>query len=184
MVAIIIVVVILVLLVLYLVSAYNGLIKLKNRTEEAYSDIDTQLKRRHDLIPNLIETVKGYAAHESEVFQNVTAARQGAVAANGPVAQGQAENQLTGALGRLFAVAENYPDLKANQNFLALQNELTDTEDKIQASRRFYNGQVRDLNTKVGSIPTNIIARNAGITAREFFEIQDPTDREVPTVKF
>jgi LemA protein len=180
----IIVIVVLVLIGLYLVVAYNGLISLKNRTDEAFSDIDTQLKRRHDLIPNLVNTVKGYATHEQEVLQNVTLARQGAVAASGPDAQAKAETQLTGAIGRLLAVAENYPDLKANQNFLALQNELTDTEDKIQASRRFYNGQVRDLNTKIGSIPTNVIARQAGITPREFFEIEDPGDRDVPAVSF
>jgi LemA protein len=180
----IIVIVVLVLLVLYVVVAYNGLISLKNRTDEAFSDIDTQLKRRHDLIPNLVNTVKGYATHEQEVLQNVTAARQGAVAASGPDAQAKAETQLSGALGRLMAVAENYPDLKANQNFLSLQNELTDTEDKIQASRRFYNGQVRDLNTKIGSIPTNMIAARAHITPREFFEIDDPGERAVPSVTF
>jgi LemA protein len=183
-VVLIIVLAILAVLVLSFFAMYNGLISLKNRTDEAFSDIDTQLKRRHDLIPNLIETVKGYATHEREVLQNVTAARNGAVAAQGPEAQAQAENALTGALGRLFAVAEAYPDLKANQNFLALQNELTDTEDKIQASRRFYNMQVRNLNTKVQSIPTNLIAPMAKVTEREFFEIEEPAERAVPQVSF
>ncbi|MEH3053221.1 MAG: LemA family protein [Patulibacter minatonensis] len=182
--ALIIVLVIVVLIVLALVVMYNGLVSLKNRVDEAYSDIDTQLKRRHDLIPNLVNTVKGYATHEREVLENVTAARNGAVSADGPQAQAQAEGVLGQALGRLFAVAEAYPDLKANQNFLALQNELTDTEDKIQASRRFYNGQVRLLNTKVESIPTNVLAGIANITQREFFELEDKTERETPQVSF
>ncbi|MBO9532370.1 MAG: LemA family protein [Solirubrobacteraceae bacterium] len=184
MVALIIVLVVIAIVVLAFIAMYNGLINLRNRTDEAYSDIDTQLKRRHDLIPNLIETVKGYATHEREVLQNVTEARIGAESAQGPVAQAAAENALTGALGRLFAVAEAYPDLKANQNFLALQNELTDTEDKVQAARRFYNMQVRNLNTKVQSIPTNLIAGVANVTEREFFEIDDPAQREVPQVSF
>lgn len=184
MVVAIIVIAVIVILVLTYFGMYNGLINARNRTDEAYSDIDTQLKRRHDLIPNPIETVKGYATHEREVLQNVTEARIGAESAQGPVAQAQAENALTGALGRLFAVAEAYPDLKANQNFLALQNELTDTEDKIQAARRFYNMQVRNLNTKVQSIPTNLIAGQAGVTEREFFEIEDPAQRAVPQVSF
>ena len=141
---------------LYAVVTFNGLVRLRNQSEEAFSDIDVQLKRRHDLIPNLVETVKGYAAHERQMFENVTAARSTAVAAHGPEAQAQAENQLTGALRQLFAVAENYPDLKASQNFLELQNELTDTEDKIQASRRFYNMTVRDLNIKVQQFPSSV----------------------------
>jgi LemA protein len=184
-VAVIIIVVLLVLVVGYFFLTYNGLIGLKNRSEEAFSDIDTQLKRRHDLIPNLVNTVKGYAAHEQGTFEAVTAARANAVDAKGPAAQAAAEGALTGALGRLFAVAENYPDLKASQNFLQLQNELTDTEDKIQASRRFYNMQVRDLNTKVQSIPSNIIAGIAHVTTREFFELENPAeDRAVPSVSF
>ena len=142
----IVLIVLVVLLAIYAVVTFNGLVRLRNQAEEAFSDIDVQLKRRHDLIPNLVETVKGYATHERQVFENVTAARSNAVAATGPQQQAQAENQLTGALRQLFAVAENYPDLKASQNFLELQNELTDTEDKIQASRRFYNMTVRDLN--------------------------------------
>jgi LemA protein len=182
--ALIVIAVIIVLLILYVVATYNGLIKLRNRTDESYSDIDTQLKRRHDLIPNLIETVKGYAAHERQTFDSVTQARTNAVNASGPQAQAQAEGVLGQALGRLFAVAEAYPDLKANQNFLHLQNELTDTEDKIQASRRFYNMNVRDLNIKVQSVPSNIIAGMANITERDFFELEDPADKEVPSVSF
>jgi LemA protein len=180
----IVLVALVVLLVLYAVVTFNGLIRLRNQAEEAFSDIDVQLKRRHDLIPNLVETVKGYATHERQVFENVTAARSNAVAAQGPEAQAQAENQLTGALRQLFAVAENYPDLKASTNFLELQNELTDTEDKIQASRRFYNMTVRDLNTKIQQFPSSVIARFANASEREFFELDEPADRAVPTVSF
>lgn len=182
--ALIIVGAIIVLLILYFVLTYNSLIRLRNRTDEAFSDIDTQLKRRHDLIPNLVEAVKGYAAHERGTFEAVTAARTAAVNAQGPEAQAQAENVLTQALGKLFAVAEAYPDLKANENFLQLQNELTDTEDKIQASRRFYNMNVRDLNIKIESVPSNIVAGMANITQREFFEIENEAEREVPEVSF
>lgn len=181
---IIILIVVAVLLVLYVIVTYNGLVKLRNRTDEAYSDIETQLKRRHDLIPNLIETVKGYAAHERQTFEAVTAARVGAENAQGPEAQGAAENVLTQALGRLFAVAEAYPDLKANQNFLQLQNELTDTEDKVQASRRFYNMNVRDLNIKIEQFPSNVVANFGHFEQREFFEIENPAEREVPQVSF
>ena len=184
MIALIVIVVILVLLALYVVATFNGLVKLRNRTEEAYSDIETQLKRRHDLIPNLVETVKGYASHERQTFDSVTQARTNAVNAQGPAAQAQAEGVLGQALGRLFAVAEAYPDLKANQNFLQLQNELTDTEDKIQASRRFYNMNVRDLNTKIQQFPSNIIAGAAHITAHDFFEIDNEEEKEVPNVSF
>lgn len=182
--ALIVIGVIVVLLILFVVVMFNGLIRLRNRAEEAFSDIDTQLKRRHDLIPNIVESVKGYAAHERGTFEAVTAARAGAMGAHGPEAQGQAENVLTQALGKLFAVAEAYPDLKANQNFLQLQNELTDTEDKIQASRRFYNMNVRDLNIKVEQFPSNIVAGMAHVEKREFFEIEEPADREVPQVSF
>ena len=182
--ALIVLIVVVVLLVIYAVVTYNGLVRLRNQAEEAFSDIDVQLKRRHDLIPNLVETVKGYAAHERQVFENVTAARSAATSAHGPEAQAQAENQLTGALRQLFAVAEAYPDLKANQNFLELQNELTDTEDKIQASRRFYNMTVRDLNTKIEQFPSSIIARFANAEQREFFELEDPAERAVPAVSF
>jgi LemA protein len=170
--------------VIYTIATFNNLIRLQNRADEGFSDIDVQLKRRHDLIPNLVETVKGYATHEREVLENVTAARNTAVAATGPGAQAQAENQLTGALRQLFAVAENYPDLKASQNFLELQNELTDTEDKIQAARRFYNMTVRDLNIKVETFPSRVIASMRNIGKRDFFELDEPADRDVPAVSF
>ena len=184
MVFLIIAIVIVVLVVLYGVITFNSLVRLRNQSEEGFSDIDVQLKRRHDLIPNLVETVKGYASHEQRVFENVTAARTGAVSAQGPEAQAQAENALTGALRQLFAVAENYPDLKASQNFLELQNELTDTEDKIQAARRFYNMTVRDLNIKCEQFPSRIVAGFANVLEREFFEIEDAAEREVPSVSF
>jgi LemA protein len=182
--AIIVIVAIVVIAIAYIVATFNGLIRLQQRADEGFSDIDVQLKRRHDLIPNLVETVKGYAAHERQTLENVTAARTAAVAATGPEAQARAENQLTGALRQLFAVAENYPDLKASQNFLELQNEITDTEDKIQAARRFYNMTVRDLNIKVQSFPSSAIANQRGIQKREFFELDQPGDREVPEVSF
>lgn len=184
MIVLIVIVVLLVLIGLYWMATYNSLIKLRNRTEEAFSDIETQLKRRHDLIPNLVETVKGYASHERQTFDAVTQARTNAVNAQGPQQSAAAEGVLGQALGRLFAVAEAYPDLKANQNFLQLQNELTDTEDKIQASRRFYNMNVRDLNIKIQQFPSSIIAKRANITEHEFFELEDPTDKEVPDVSF
>ncbi len=178
-----IIVIVLVVVVLALVSMYNGLITLKNRVDEAWSDIDVQLKRRHDLIPNLVSTVKGYATHEKELFEKVTQARTAAMGATGPVEKEAAENALSGTLKTLFAVSENYPDLKANQNFLELQRELTDTEDKIQASRRFYNGNVRDFNTKIEVFPTNIIAGMLGFAKREFFEA-NATEKENVEVKF
>src|SRR5437667_5109522 len=182
--AIIVILAIVVIAVIYTIAAFNGLIRLQNRADGGFSDIDVQLKRRHDLIPNLVETVKGYASHERTVLENVTAARNAAVAATGPGAQAQAENQLSGALRQLFAVAENYPDLKASRNFLELQNELTDTEDKIQAARRFYNMTVRDLNIKIESFPSSVIANYRGIQKRDFFELDEPADREVPSVSF
>jgi len=157
-------------IVLWLIATYNGLIRLKNRTEEAWSDIDVQLKRRYDLIPNLIETVKGYATHERELFEKVTQARTRAMEAKNPKEQGEAENMLTGTLKTLFAVAENYPDLKANENFAKLQDELSDTENKIQASRRFYNGNVRDFNTKLHSMRmTRKSNSNIGVIRHHFF---------------
>jgi LemA protein len=180
----IVIVVLIVLAVIYTIATFNNLIRLQNRADEGFSDIDVQLKRRHDLIPNLVETVKGYAAHERQTLENVTAARAAAVSATGPQAQAQAENQLTGALRQLFAVAENYPDLKASQNFLELQNEITDTEDKIQAARRFYNMTVRDLNIKIQSFPSSVIANMRGIKERTFFELDEPADRAVPQVSF
>jgi LemA protein len=182
--ALIVILVLVALVAIYGVVTFNALIRLRNQAEEAFSDVDVQLKRRHDLIPNLVETVKGYAAHERAVFENVTAARSNAVAAQGPEAKAQAENQLTGALRQLFAVAENYPDLKASQNFLELQNELTDTEDKIQAARRFYNMTVRDLNIKVEQFPSRVIAGMASVGQREFFELEDEAERAVPGVSF
>jgi LemA protein len=182
--AIIVIVVLGVLIAIYGVSVYNSLVRLRIRADEGFSDIDVQLKRRHDLIPNLVETVKGYASHERQVFENVTAARSNAVAAQGPEQQAQAENALSGALRQLFAVAENYPELKASQNFIELQDEITDTEDKIQAARRFYNMTVRDLNIKVDSFPSRFLAGLAGASKREFFELEDESDRAVPQVSF
>ena len=161
------------LLIIWLIATYNSLIRQRNRVDEAWSDIEVQLKRRYDLIPNLVSTVKGYAAHESGVFEKVTAARTAAMSATSPHDKLAAENILSGALKSLFAVAENYPDLKANQNFLSLQGDLTDTENKIQASRRFYNGNVRDFNTKLQVFPTNMIGNMLGFSAREFFDIDE-----------
>lgn len=175
--------IIVVVLGLVLAGMYNGLITLKNRVDEAWSDIDVQLKRRHDLIPNLVNTVKGYATHEKELFEKVTAARTAAMGAGTPAEKEQAENALSGTLKTLFAVSENYPDLKANQNFLELQRELTDTEDKIQASRRFYNGNVRDFNTKLQVFPTNLLAGMLGFAAREFFEAA-ASEKENVNVQF
>jgi LemA protein len=169
----IVILVILVLIVVWIIAVYNGLITLKNRVDEAWSDIDVQLKRRYDLIPNLINTVKGYAAHEKELFEKVTSARAAAMGAGTPQEKEKAESALSGTLKSLFAVAEAYPDLKANQNFLELQRELTDTEDKIQASRRFYNGNVRDFNTKIEVFPNNIIAGILKFAKREFFEAEE-----------
>ncbi len=163
---------------------YNGLIRLRVRTNEAWSDIDVQLKRRYDLIPNLVNTVKGYATHEKEVFQKVTEARTAAMGAGTTQEKGQAENMLSGTLKSLFAVAENYPDLKANTNFLELQRELSDTENKIQASRRFYNGNVRDLNTKIQIFPDSIVAGMLKIEKREFFEIEEEAQKENVKVEF
>jgi len=170
-------------LVIWAVAVYNGLIRLKNRVDEAWSDIDVQLKRRYDLIPNLVNTVKGYAAHEKEVFEKVTEARTRAMGAQSAHDKAQAENMLSQTLKSLFAVAEAYPDLKANQNFLELQRELTDTEDKIQASRRFYNGNVRDFNTKIQVFPNNIFAGMLGFASREFFEAESG-EKEPVKVEF
>ena len=175
---------VLIVLGLWVVMIYNGLIRLKVRTNEAWSDIDVQLKRRYDLIPNLINTVKGYATHEKELFEKVTKARANAMNAQNPEAKAGAENMLSGALKSLFAVSENYPDLKANENFLELQRELSDTENKIQASRRFYNGNVRDLNTKIQVFPDSIVANMLKIGKREFFEIEEVKEKETPKVEF
>ena len=171
---------IIILLFLWIVLTYNGLVRLKNRAKEAWADIDVQLKRRYDLIPNLVETVKGYATHEREVFEKVTEARSRAMGAKTIRERGEAENFLSDTLKTLFAVAENYPDLKASVNFLELQRELTDTEDKIQAARRFYNGNVRDLNIKIESFPANLIASIFDFQKMELFEIAEAVEREAP----
>ncbi len=164
---------VLVLAGLWLWSVYNGLVTLNVRTDEAWSDIEVQLKRRYDLIPNLINTVKGYAAHESGVFEKVTQARAAAMGAQTPGAHAQAENMLSETLKSLFAVSEAYPDLKANQNFLNLQHELRDAEDKIQASRRFYNANARDMNIKMQVFPSNLVAQSLGFKKRDFFDLPD-----------
>lgn len=171
------------LIILWLIAVYNGLITLKNRTKEAWSDIDVQLKRRYDLIPNLVETVKGYAKHERELFEKVTKARTEAIQARGMAEKAQKENMLSETLKSIFAVAENYPDLKASQNFLELQEELTDTEDKIEAARRFYNGNVRDFNIKIQVFPNNLIARQLGFREFELFEAKG-VEKESVKVKF
>ena len=176
---------IVVVLGLFLWVTYNGLVRLKIRVDEAWSDITVQLKRRLDLIPNLVNSVKGYAAHESGVFEKVTEARANALNAQGVKQTAAAENQFEDALKSLFAVAENYPQLRANENFLQLQQELVDTEDKIQASRRFYNSGVRDFNTKTQVFPNNLFASMLGFKQREFFEVEDMASVEKPVeVKF
>ena len=171
-------------IVVWLIGIYNSLIKLRNRTDEAWSDIDVQLKRRYNLIPNLVESVKGYAKHERELFEKVTKARTAAMGAQEPGDKAQAENMLTGALKSLFAVAENYPDLKANQNFLELQRELSDTENKIQAARRFYNGNVRDFNIKIQTFPNNLVAGMLSFKKRDFFELETEEEKESVKVEF
>jgi LemA protein len=165
--------------VIALIAMYNGLVRSNVRVDEAWSDITVQLKRRADLIPNLVSTVKGYAKHEKSVFEEVTKARAAVVNAKGVQATADAENMLTGALKSLFAVAEAYPDLKANENFKHLQEELVDTEDKIQAARRFYNGSVRDLNTKTKTFPTNAFANAFGFKSREFFEVEEAENAKI-----
>ncbi len=175
------------LIIVWVIAAFNGLVRVRNRAQEAWADIDVQLKRRHDLIPNLVETVKGYATHEKSVFEDVTKARTqalGAQSAGNKEDMASAENALSGTLKTLFAVAENYPDLKANQNFLVLQQELTDTEDKIQAARRFYNGMVMDLNTRIQTFPTNLIAALFKFAPEDFFQTADEAEREPVAVKF
>lgn len=163
---------IVVVLAFWVVASFNGLVVLKNRAKEAWADIDVQLKRRYDLIPNLVETVKGYASHEKDLFEKVTQARANAMNAEGTQAKAQAENMLSSTLKSLFAVSENYPDLKASANFLELQRELTDTEDKVQAARRFYNTNVRDLNIKIESFPDNVLAGAFGFKKMDLFEIE------------
>ena len=182
---VIVIVALLVILGIYLLSTYNGLVKMNVRVDEAWSDITVQLKRRADLIPNLIESVKGYAAHEAGVFEAVTQARAATLAAQTPAQAGAAENQMQTALKSIFAVSEAYPQLQANQNFLQLQAELVDTEDKIQASRRFYNGGVRELNTKIKVFPNTLFVRSLGFKEREFFEVDEPSAiAEPPRVQF
>ncbi|MGN6503660.1 MAG: LemA family protein [Pseudolysinimonas sp.] len=185
LIVILVIVALVVIIGIYLWSTYNGLVRLNVRVDEAWSDITVQMKRRADLIPNLIEAVKGYAAHEKQVFENVTAARAATVHATTPAEAGKAENMMQSALKSIFAVAEAYPQLQANQNFLQLQGELVDTEDKIQASRRFYNGGVRELNTKIKVFPNTLFVRGLGFTEREFFEVDEPAAiAEPPRVQF
>ena len=181
---IILITVVALLPIFWVIGMYNSLVKLRQQCRESWSTIDTELKRRYDLIPNLVETVKGYAKHESAVLQALTEARSKAVSSTGtPANQAADENVLIGAMRQLFGVVENYPDLKANQNFLKLQGELSNTEDRIQAARRFYNANVRDMNTKVESFPSNIIAGIFSFKREEFFEIEDVGMRAPPPVK-
>ncbi len=176
--------IIFVLGVLYFVSNYNSLVRLRNQVKNAWSQIDVQLKRRHDLIPNLIETVKGYMTHEKETLENITKARAGAMSANTVAEKAKAESTLGSALGKFNLVVENYPDLKANQNFLALQEELTSTENKISFARQSYNDQVLFYNNKIEVFPSNIIAGMFHFVKEEFFEVKDETEREAPKVSF
>ena len=180
-----IILVIVVALVLFLIFKYNRFITLITRSEEAWADIDVQLKRRYDLIPNLVNTVKGYATHESTAFEKVTEARAKALSAGSVAEKGEADNMLSGALKSIFAISENYPELKANTNFLELQKELSDTENKIMAARRFYNGNVRDLNQNIKVFPSNIVAKIFKFMPKDFFELEDESKAEEPVeVKF
>jgi LemA protein len=182
--ALIVIAAILVLLVLYYIGKRNGIISARNRVDEAWSGIDVQLKRRHDLVPNLVESVKGYAAHESQVFEKATKARAEAMSARGVGETSAAETKLSGALTDLRAVAENYPTLRATENFQQLMRQLSELEDEIQASRRIYNSNVQSYNTDIQQFPGSIIANQGGFTAREFFEIEDSTERTTPEVSF
>ncbi len=186
LIALLIVIGVLVVLAIFFFAIYNSLVGLRNQVKNSWSQIDVQLKRRHDLIPNLVETVKGYAAHERQTFEAVTQARNMAVGAvgKGVGEQARAEGGLSGALSKLLAVAEQYPTLKANENFLALQEELSSTENKISFSRQFYNDSVLQLNNKVQMFPSNLIAGVAGFKAGEFFEVEAPAEREAPKVSF
>ncbi|MEK7180335.1 MAG: LemA family protein [Patescibacteria group bacterium] len=179
-----IILVILAVLLVWFASAYNGFVRLITRAKESWSDINVQLKRRYDLIPNLVNTVKGYATHEASAFENVTKARAAAMGAQTIDDKGKAENMLTGALKSIFAIAEAYPDLKANQNFLELQRELSDTENKIQAARRFYNTNVRDLNIGLDSFPNNIVANMFKFEKMEFFQLEEEVAKNPVEVKF
>lgn len=166
------------------VGIYNSLVRLRNTSDQSWSDIDVQLKRRHDLVPNLVETVKGYAAHERNTFEKVVEARNAAMQASSPADKAQAENALQATLRSLFALAESYPELKANQNFVELQKELTNIEEQIQLSRRYYNAVVRDLNTKIESVPSNIVANTYGFKKKEYFELDSTEERKAPEVRF
>ena len=181
-----IILIVIIVILAYVALSYNGLIAARNQTDESLSDIDVQMKRRHDLIPNLVESVKGYVKQEKGVLEEVTQARANAIAAGGQgvAEQQKAENVLTGALRSVFAVAENYPDLKSSTNFQQLSSELTDTENKIEAARRFYNANVRDFNTKLQVFPTNVFARNLGFTAKDLFVLDDPAEKQPVAVQF
>jgi LemA protein len=179
-----IVLAVIVLIIIFLISLYNGLVRLKVQTDNAWADIDVQLKRRYDLIPNLVETVKGYAAHEKGTLEAVINARNRAMSATGPADKAEAENMLSGALKSLFALSEAYPQLRAVESFTSLQNSLTQIEDNVQNARRYYNAVVRDLNTKILQFPTNIFAGMLGFKQREFFEISNAAEREAPKVSF
>jgi LemA protein len=182
--ALIIVLIIIVVVVGFFIAMYNGLIRLRVRADASWSDIDVQLKRRHDLIPNLVETVKGYAAHEKGTFENIAKYRSAAMSATSPADRAAAEGQLTQALRGLLAVAENYPQLRASEEFTALQGQLTQTEDNIQNARRYYNAVVRDFNTKLQTFPTNVFGSMLGFQPRQYFELETPADRENVVVKF
>lgn len=172
------------ILIVYLIAKYNGFVRLVNHAKEAWSDIDVQLKRRYDLIPNLVNTVKGYAVHEAGTFEKVTEARAQALEAQSLEEKDKAENVLSGTLKSLFAISENYPELKANTNFLQLQNELADTENKIQSARRFYNGNVKELNTNIEMFPANVIAKMFNFKKMEFFGLEDASQKEPVSVNF
>jgi LemA protein len=182
--ALLIVLAILVILIFWVVGMYNGLVRLRNQVKNAWSQIDVQLKRRHDLIPNLVETAKGYMKHERETLESITRARSHAVEASGVADQAKAEGELNNALSRFMLVVENYPDLKASQNFLSLQEELSSTENKVGFARQFYNDQVQTFNIKIESVPSNIIAGMFNFKQAEFFEIETPAEREAPKVQF
>ncbi len=184
MIALLVILAIAVVLVISVITIYNNLVRYRNEVKNAWSQIDVQLKRRHDLIPNLIETVKGYMDHERELLENITKARSQAMNARNMDERRDAENQLSGAMGQFYVVVENYPDLKANQNFLSLQEELTSTENKISFARQLYNDQVMKLNNKIQMFPSNIVAGMFNFQKEEFFEIEDPAQREAPQVSF
>jgi len=180
----IVILIVIALLIIFAIGIYNGLVRLKVQCDNAWSDIDVQLKRRYDLIPNLVETVKGYAAHEKGTLEGVVAARNQAMAAEGPAAKAQAEGMLTAALRQVFALAEAYPQLRAVESFTQLQQTLNSIEDSVQNARRYYNAVVRDFNTKIAQFPSNILAGMFNFKPREFFEITAPGEREVPKVSF